>query len=122
MQFRINIPPATRALLCVLIVISVAHQLTRQFVGGGQGEFFALIPQLTIFYPWVYITATFAEQNLITLSIAGATVLYGGKYLERAWGSMEFAKFILLVTLAPNIAATIIYVAWYAITRDYNRA
>ena len=119
MQFRINIPPATRALLCVLIVISVAHQLTRQFVGS---EFFALIPQLTIFYPWVYVTATFAEQNLITLSIAGATVLYGGKYLERAWGSMEFAKFILLVTLETNVAATIIYVAWYAITRDYNRA
>ena len=121
MQLRINIPPATRALLVILVVVSVTHQLTRQFV-SGHPEFFALIPQLTIFYPWVYLTATFAEQNLITLLIAGATVLYGGKYLERAWGSMEFGKFILLVTLAPNIAATIIYVAWYAITRDFNRA
>lgn len=119
MQFRINIPPATRALLAVLVVVSISHQVTRQLLGG---EFFALIPQLTIFYPWVYLTATFAEQNIITLAIAGATVLYGGKYLERAWGSLEFGKFILLVTLAPNVAATIIYVAWYAITRDYNRA
>ena len=121
MQLRINIPPLTRVLLAVLVVVSVTHQLTRQFV-GGRPEFFALIPQLTIFYPWVYVTATFAEQNLITLLIAGATVLYGGKYLERAWGSTEFGKFVLLVVLAPNVTATIIYVAWYAITRDYHRA
>ena len=121
MQLRINVPPATRVLLAILVVVSVIHQATRQFVGHN-AEFFALVPQLSIFYPWVYVTATFAEQNLITLLIAGATILYGGKYLERAWGSMEFGKFVLLVTLAPNVAATIIYVLWYAIIRDFSRA
>ena len=121
MQLRVNVPPATRVLLAILVLISVTHQVIRQ-LAGSHLEFFALIPQFSIFYPWVYVTATFAEQNLVTLLIAGATILYGGKYLERAWGSMEFGKFVLIVTLAPNVAATIIYVVWFAIIRDFTRA
>lgn len=105
----------------MLVLASLVHQTTRHFIGGNP-EFVALVPQLTIFYPWVYVTATFAEQNLVTVLIAGATILYGGKYLERAWGSTEFAKFVALVVLVPNVAATIVYVAWYAIMRDYSRA
>ena len=121
MQLRINIPPLTRVLLGLLLAISIAHQVTRHLVGGNP-EFVALVPQHTIFYPWVYLTATYAEQNVVTLLIAGATILYGGKYLERAWGSKEYGKFVLVVTLLPNVGATVVYVLWFAITRDYNRA
>lgn len=121
MQLRINIPPLTRVLLGLLVAISTTHQVTRYLV-GTHPEFVALIPQYTIFYPWVYLTATYAEQNVVTLLIAGATILYGGKYLERAWGSTEFAKFVLVATLLPNVGATFVYVAWYAITRDVDRA
>ena len=121
MQLRINIPPLTRVLLGILVAVSIAHQVSRHFIGDNP-EFVALVPQHTIFYPWVYLTATFAEQNVITLFIAGATILYGGKYLERAWGSMEFGRFVLIVTLLPNVGAMFIYIAWYAITRDLERA
>ena len=82
----------------------------------------ALTPQLSIFYPWVYITSTLAERNIITLLIAIATILYGGKYLERAWGSAEFGKFLLVVILVPNVVATILYVLLYVITRQYVHA
>ena len=58
----------------------------------------------------------------MTLLLAGVTVLYGGKYLERAWSSTELGKFVLLVTVLPNVAATFIYVLWYAITQDEARA
>ena len=122
MQMRINIPPLTRGLLGLLIAISTAHQTTRYFFGGLDPELLALIPQWSLFYPWVYITATFAEQNVVTLLIAGATILYGGKYLERAWGSTEFGKFVLLVTVLPNLIATFVYVLWFAITHDDSRA
>lgn len=122
MQMRINIPPLTRVLLGLLIAISTAHQITRYFFGGLDPELLALIPQWSLFYPWVYITATFAEQNVVTLLIAGATILYGGKYLERAWGSTEFGKFVLLVTVLPNLIATFVYVLWFAITHDDSRA
>ena len=122
MQMRINIPPLTRVLLGLLIAISTAHQITRYFFGGLDPELLALVPQWSLFYPWVYITATFAEQNVVTLLIAGATILYGGKYLERAWGSTEFGKFVLLVTVLPNLIATFVYVLWFAITHDDSRA
>ena len=122
MQMRINIPPLTRVLLALLFAISTAHQITRYVFGGLDPELLALIPQWSLFYPWVYLTATFAEQNIVTLLIAAATILYGGKYLERAWGSTEFGKFVLLVTLLPNLVATFVYVLWFAITRDDSRA
>ena len=122
MQMRINIPPLTRVLLGLLLAVSIAHQVTRYVFGGLDPELLALIPQWSLFYPWVYFTATFAEQNMATLLIAGATILYGGKYLERAWGSTEFGKFVLLVTVLPNLVATVIYVLWFAITRDDSRA
>ena len=122
MQLRINIPPLTRLLLGLLLAISITHQVTRYIYGGLDPELLALIPQWSLFYPWVYFTATFAEQNVVTLLVAGATILYGGKYLERAWGSTEFGKFVLVVTVLPNFAATLIYVLWFAITRDDTRA
>lgn len=122
MQLRINIPPLTRALLASLLAISITHQVTRYVFRGAGPELLALIPQWSLFYPWVYITATFAEQNVITLLIAGATILYGGKYLERAWGSKEFGKFLLIVTVLSNVGATLIYVLWFAITREDKRA
>lgn len=122
MQLRINIPPLTRVLVALLLAISTAHQITRYVFGGLDPELLALIPQWSLFYPWVYFTATYAEQNIVTLLIAAATILYGGKYLERAWGSTEFAKFVLLVTVLPNFVATFVYVLWFAITRDDSRA
>ena len=122
MQLRINIPPLTRVLLALLIPISITHQVTRFIFGGLDQGFLAIVPQWSLFYPWVYLTATFAEQNPVTLLIAGATILYGGKYLERAWSSTEFGKFVLLVTVLPNVATTFVYVFWYAITHDERRA
>ena len=122
MQFRINIPPLTRVLLALLFAISTAHQVTRYFFNGLDPQLLALIPQWSLFYPWVYFTATYAEQNIVTLLIAAATILYGGKYLERAWGSTEFGKFVLLLTVLPNFVATLVYVFWFAITRDESRA
>lgn len=112
MQLHVNIPTLTRVLLGVLLAISAVHQF----------YCLAIIPQWSLFYPWVYLTATFAEQNPVTLIIAAATILYGGKYLERAWSSTEFGKFVLLVTVLPNIAATFLYVFWYAVTQDESRA
>ncbi len=122
MQLRINIPPLTRVLLGLLLAISVTHQVTRAFVNGFSQSFLVLVPQWSIFCPWTFVTATYAEQNIVTLLIAGATILYGGKYLERAWGSREFGKFLLVVTVLPNVAAAIIYILWFAVTLDSMRA
>lgn len=124
MQLRINIPPLTRILLVLLGAISLIYQIThlKNWSVPGDPDFLALIPQWSLFHPWVFFTATFAEQNIFTMIIAGATVLYGGKYLERAWDSREFGKFVLIVTLIPNFAASLLYVLLFAITRRDDQA
>ncbi len=121
MQLRINIPPLTRVLLALTLVTSTIFQIAR-FQLGSSKDFLALVPQRSLFYPWAYFTATFAEQNILTLFIAVATILFGGRYLERAWGSKEFGKFVLLGTLLPNFIASLLYVLWFAITREAEQA
>ena len=124
MQWRLNIPPLTRVLLALNLVISILYQVARLglLVANGHGNFLVLIPQWSLFYPWVYFTATFAEQNVLTLPVTSVTIVFGGRYLERAWGSKEFGKFVLLVTLLPNFVACLIYVLWFAITRQDEQA
>ena len=124
MALRINIPPLTRALLVVLVGLSVVYQAAsyRQNKSADSRNprgvpWIALTPQLSIYYPWAYITSTFAEKNVLTLLVGAATLLYGGKYLERAWGSAEFGKFLLIVVLLSNVVASCLYVLLFAITR-----
>ena len=122
MAFRINIPPVTRVLLILLLGFSLVYQAAHYKTPGSQYSlaWIVLRPQLSVYYPWVYITSTLAEQNIITLLIAIATVLYGGKYLERAWGSAEFAKFLLVVTLVPNVIASVLYLLLHVITLSHS--
>jgi membrane associated rhomboid family serine protease len=119
MALRINIPPLTRALLVLLVGLSIVYQILsyRGRPNGTLVSWITLTPQLSIYYPWVYVTATFAEHNVLTLLVAGSTLLYGGRYLERAWTSTEFGKFLLVVILIPNFVASIIYVIIFAILR-----
>ena len=124
MPLRINIPPLTRVLLVFLVGLSVVYQAASYSASKSADPkkaaiipWITLIPQLSVYYPWVYLTSTLAEKNVVTLLVAGATVLYGGKYLERAWGSAEFGKFLLVITLVPNAVATILYVLLFAVSR-----
>lgn len=88
----------------------------------SNSDFLVLVPQRALFQPWVYFTATFAEPNIVTLLLAGFTIFYGGNYLERAWGSGDFVKFVLVVTLISNFVASLLFVALFAITRDDDSA
>jgi membrane associated rhomboid family serine protease len=84
--------------------------------------YLAIVPALSITYPWTFVTASLVEQNIFTLAITLVTLFYGGKYLERAWGSAEFGKFLLVVSLVPNFLSFVIYVAWFAATGNVIRS
>lgn len=123
MQLRRD-PPLSQALLALLLAISLVHHalaLTRSS-SPSNSDFLVLVPQRALFQPWVYFTAAFVEPNIITLLLAGFTIFYGGNYLERAWESREFGKFVLVVTLISNFVASLLYVALFAITRDDDSA
>lgn len=131
MPLRVNIPPATRIFLVSLLALSLLYNIARwrqldTSAGSVQTTpiipYLTLVPSLFYYYPWTLLTATFVEQNIFTVFLNAATVFYGGKYLERAWGSREFSKFIVAVALIPNAVIIPIYLIWGAIGGSSSRA
>lgn len=132
MPVRVHLPPATRILLISLLALSFLYNIARwrqldQSTGGASTTTSPIVPYLTLvpsrffYYPWTLLTATFVEQNIFTVLLNAATLFYGGKYLERAWGSREFGKFILVVSLIPNALTVSIYLLWAAVTGSQLR-
>lgn len=127
MAIRINIPPATRIFLLSLLVFSLLYNVARwRQIGGSPAAepsipYLTLVPSQFIFYPWTLLTATFVEQNIFTVLLNAATIFYGGKYLERAWGSREFSKFIAIMSVIPNVVIIPIYILWGAIMSNPQR-
>lgn len=131
MSLRINIPPATRICLVSLLTLSLLYNIARWRqidTTGGTPATSPLVPYLTLvpsffyYYPWTIVTATFVEQNIFTVLLNAATIFYGGKYLERAWGSREFSKFIAVVAVIPCVAIIPIYLIWGAVGGSSSRS
>ena len=119
---RWNIPPVTRILLGALILQSVLSAAVRYRQWSAHSEivveWLTLVPQLSLFYPWTFLTTTLVEHNIFTLSIAALTLYHGGRYLERAWSSRKFAKFLLVVALIPNTLTFLALVSMFTLTRN----
>ena len=132
MALRLNIPPVTRILLGLIVATSVLYNTARWTSLQAATEkptpktplvpFIALVPSEVLYYPWTLITSVFVEQNIITLVVNGATVLFGGRYFERAWGSKDFALVLLVTSLIPNILAVPTYIFWGAVLGNSSRA
>ncbi|KAF3911518.1 hypothetical protein ABW20_dc0108235 [Dactylellina cionopaga] len=142
MPTRINLPPLTRATIVVELCLSLIAGALRysawvsraalnnnaplgspppEFLASTRIQYLTVVPALSIIYPWTLLTASFVEANIFTLVITLATFFYGGKYLERAWGGNEFAKFLGVVSVGSNAVALAIYVFWYAATGNVER-
>ncbi|KAH6847895.1 eukaryotic integral membrane protein-domain-containing protein [Chaetomium sp. MPI-CAGE-AT-0009] len=119
---RINIPPVTRIVLIVLGLQSVLSAAIRYRQWTANSEivipYLNLIPQLSLVYPWTFLTTTLVESNVFTLSIACVTLYNGGRYLERAWSSREFAKFLLVTAVVPNALCFGTSILLFALTRN----
>jgi len=131
MSLRLTVPPLTRALLAALVLTSAAYQLAayqQHHPATGIGllnpskstivPYISLTPQSQslLKHPWTAATATFAEQNLFTLAAAAAALFVGARYLERAWGGAELARFVALLVLAPNVLAAVLYALAYQVS------
>lgn len=126
---RFNLPPLTRAFVATLILFTILNAGLQPtptalswFVRTGHGSpFFSLVPGQSFKYPWTLVTATFVEQNIFGLIGTGLTLFFGGRYLERAWGAFEFAKFIFIVCMVPNTLCFGLYIMLYGASGS-NRA
>ena len=133
MAFRLNIPPVTRALLGLTIAISLLYNVARYSHLQAVSEtptvatrplvpYLALVPAYVLYYPWTLVSTVFVEQNIVTLLVNGATVLFGGRYFERAWGSKGFIITLLITSVIPNVLAVPTYIIWGAIMGNTYRA
>ncbi|EXJ88966.1 hypothetical protein A1O3_02030 [Capronia epimyces CBS 606.96] len=136
MALRINLPPVTRALLAIIVALTSLYTIARWRLSQPDPDaatsappttkpivpYLALVPSLCLWYPWTILTATFVEQNVVTFLVNGVTVFFGGKYLERAWGSQGFIYVILIAAVIPNLFAVPTYIVWATITGNPERA
>lgn len=119
---RLNIPPVTRAILVALVFQSILSAAIRYRQWTEDAHiiipYLTLVPQLSIIYPWTFITSTLVEGNVFTLAIGGATLFQGCRYLERAWSSAELAKFLALASVVPNVLTFLVMVISFTLTRN----
>ena len=130
---RLNVPPLTRGLIVALVSLSFLNGLLRyrEYVslsakatnvikyGSIVSEpYLVIFPKYSYTYPWVLLSATFVEQNILGLILSGVTIFFGGRYLERAWSSAEFAKFMLFTAMIPNLLSFFIYLVLAASISD----
>ncbi|KAK9240323.1 eukaryotic integral membrane protein-domain-containing protein [Lipomyces kononenkoae] len=131
-MLRVNLPPLTKATLTFSVLISIIVAIIRfsaYFALSGSTDksidlssiyvsYLTIVPAVSIVFPWTFLTATFVEQNLFALIIAIATLYYGARYCERVWGSRELAKFLLIVSVIPNVIVFLLYTLAFVITRN----
>ncbi|KIW16180.1 hypothetical protein PV08_06231 [Exophiala spinifera] len=137
MPFRANLPPVTRALLAATVALSLLYNIARwrllqASLDPTTGDedtasrrvvpYLALVPSQCIRYPWTFLSAAFVEQNVFTLILQGGTLFFGGKYLERAWGTKGFVYVILLASIIPYLLAAPTYLLWASVTGSSDRA
>ncbi|KAK5997031.1 hypothetical protein PT974_02381 [Cladobotryum mycophilum] len=121
---RINIPPVTRALLGTLIFQSILSAAIRYRQWSKDANivipYLTLIPQLSIVYPWTFLTSSLVEGNIFTFGLGVVTLYHGGRYLERAWSSADLAKFLVIVSLIPNVLTFFVMVLMFTLTRNQD--
>jgi len=119
---RINIPPITRIILSALAAQSLLSFAIRYSQWTENRDvvvpYLQLVPQLSLIYPWTFISTTLVENNVFTLAVAGVALFYGGRYLERAWTSREFVKFLVITAVIPNVITFGTLVVLFAVTGD----
>lgn len=135
---RLNLPPLTRALFLTVLALSTLNATLRfrkwsaalasmsaaslaaktsSYLTSPQWAIpaLALVPARSLpTYPWTVFTASLVENNLLSLAVSAAVVWFCGRYLERAYGGREFARFVLFVTVIPNLLTWGLYTVWHA--------
>ena len=114
---RLNLPPLTRGLLVGLLGLSLVYQAAAHAARTRVVPWLVVHPIRSAVYPWAFLTAALAEPHVLTLAIAAATLFYGGRYLERAWGSRALAAFLLVAAVVPNLVVAALYVLAFAVMR-----
>ncbi|KAI8088146.1 eukaryotic integral membrane protein-domain-containing protein [Thamnidium elegans] len=122
-----NVPTLTKALVSLLLFCSIAPQVYMYRLNAEADAdsdilsvcpFIGLLPGFVMYAPWTFLTATFYEDNIITVLCSVVVLLFCGKYLERAWGSKELLKFVIVTAVLSNVVTMFGILLSYYITAD----
>ena len=134
---RLNLPPLTRTLLLTLLALSALNVSLRfrkwnnalndpsnsltipsNYITAPKlaVPYLVLVPTKSIWFPWTFVTAALVENNIVSLAVSGVVIWFGGRYLERAWGSKGLGWFLGVATITPNVTAFFIYALWHVLT------
>ena len=91
-----NIPPVTRALILISIVVFLAEQV----IAGPLLQLFALWPPGALFQPWQVITYAFLHASWTHLLFNMFALWMFGSVLERYWGSRRYLLYYGACVLA----------------------
>lgn len=127
-----SIPWMTRVLCALLLSFSALLFLLRVFRTEEAVHWFqfsrqdsaiafpylVIVPGVSIWYPWTLVTSAFCETTVTEFLISAISLPLAGRYLERVWGPIEFARFTLIVVVASNVIAWFIAFALFVVLRS----
>ncbi|KAG5438423.1 hypothetical protein PCANB_002912 [Pneumocystis canis] len=70
---------------------------------------------INLLNPLLFLKEEYSELPFMV--IIPGLLYYGGRYLEKSWGSRSLIKFILIITIIPNILTWAWYIMRYIIER-----
>ncbi|KAL6068171.1 hypothetical protein QOT17_008416 [Balamuthia mandrillaris] len=100
-EFWKETPPLTKALVVTVPLFFVLTLLYPPLF-----NVLALIPANTFlahFWVWNLITSAFVETNFLGVLVTVLILLQTGRQLELMWGTIEFLRFVLVVTILSSI-------------------
>lgn len=100
----------SNALVFIITVIFIISQIFPQI------DCLALVPGSTIPFIFNLFTAAFFEHTWVGLAVSSAGLLFFGRLFEPVWGSKEFIKFILVISLFASISTFMTAIILYYLT------
>lgn len=119
-----RIPIVTRTTVVASTVLSLMFWILNYRSTGPPGtsadytNYLALVPGSAYYLPWTLLTSSFVSSNIFSLGVSLASLLLGGRYIERSFSSHELVRFYLVVTLGPNAVLLLSLLLLWLTTRD----
>lgn len=119
LQYITSTPPVTRAWTAATVFCSGLYfWLAWRNNDDYTAPWLTLIPGSSLFYPWTLVTAGLVETSVIELLVTLLVVPASLRYMERLWGAIETAKFIVVNIAVSNVIAFAFNWIEFAVTRN----
>lgn len=106
------LPLSTKIAVASLVSVTLALLVVKVYNDdlSTPVPYIQLLPRYAVFYPWVFVTAVFAEVSILGFLVSLALLVVATKYVEKFWGYKEVLKFICLVGSLTNLITVIVVI------------